>query len=65
MDPGRLDDIVDAPYDREPPSTEETKETTRRFQYRCRSSVRIATNRIMEDDVFKELRDANMKRPLP
>lgn len=65
MDPQELDDIVDVPYDREPPSTEDTMETTRRFQQRCRSSVRIATNRIMEDDVFKTIRDANMKRPLP
>jgi len=65
MSSEELDDVVDARYSREPPTTEQTKETIRRFQDRCRSSVRIATGRVMEDDVFKEMRNKNMKNPLP
>lgn len=65
MDFEQLEDIVDVPLSPRRPSTEETLDTIKRFQHRCRSSVRISTGQIMEDDVLEQRRNAELEKPLP
>ena len=60
-----FDDIIDTPYQRKPPSTADTKETLHKFRHRCRSSVRISTQQIMEDDAFKQARNEELEKELP
>lgn len=60
-----FDDIIDVPFNPRRPSTAETVATLELFQDRSRSSVRITTGRIMEDDVFKQEREKELKKPLP
>ncbi len=60
-----LDDVVDASYSTDPPTTEATRKTIRDFQYRFRSSIRIGNGQIMEDDEFKRKRNKELKTPLP
>jgi hypothetical protein len=61
----KLEDIMDAPHSQRRPTTQETLESIEQFQHRSRSSIRITTGRVMEDDVFKNAQTEELKKSLP